>query len=54
MLSFRDQHDNGTYDLTLRDDSSDPDLLNTREYIFIHDIEYDENTPNEVIATPTA
>lgn len=45
MVSFRDQERDGKFNLNERDDN-DVDLLNVREYIFIHAISYDPANPN--------
>ncbi len=46
MVSFRDQERDGAFNLKVRDDDADPDLLTTREYVFIHAIPYDPNNPD--------
>lgn len=40
MVSYRDQQNDGTFNLNPRDDEGDPNLLTAREYLFIHNIEY--------------
>ncbi len=40
MVSFRDQQDDGLFNLNPRDDTNDPNLLTAREYIFISNIDY--------------
>ena len=53
MVSFRDQENDGVYNLNPRDDTNDPGLLTAREYLYIHDIAYDATTPNaNVTDTP--
>ncbi len=52
MFSFRDQQNDGEFTFTERDDDNDPDLLNTREYMFVHAIPYDAATPSPTIARP--
>lgn len=47
MVSFRDQANNGIFDLIPRGDGED---TQSREYIFIHGYDYNDNTPNENIA----
>ena len=50
MLSFRDQADNGVYDLIdLNTGGGDRDAQ-SREYVFIHRYDYSENTPNAALA----
>jgi len=51
MVSFRDQGNDGTFDLNERDDTNDPNLLNAREYVFIHNIDYNETTPDGTVTT---
>ena len=46
MVSFRDQQDDGTFNLNPRNDDLDPNLLTAREYLYIHDIDYNATTPN--------
>ena len=53
MVSFRDQEDNGVFDLNPRDDASDPNLLKAREYLYIHDIDYDAAAPNAEVTDQT-
>ncbi len=50
MVSFRDQQDDGTFNLNERDDENDPGLLTAREYVYIHDLEYNDTNPNETVA----
>ena len=45
MVSFRDQEDNGVYNTNSREDSDDQ-LLNAREYLFVHAIDYDPSNPD--------
>ncbi|AFM06286.1 BNR/Asp-box repeat protein [Bernardetia litoralis DSM 6794] len=52
MFSFRDQNADGEFTWTERDDDNDPDLLNTREYMFVHSVPYDDATPSSLIAKP--
>jgi len=52
MFSFRDQQNDGEFTWTERDDDNDPDLLNTREYMFVHAIPYDATTPDPRVAVP--
>ena len=40
MVSFRDQENNGVFNLNLRDEVNDPNLLFAREYIFINNVPY--------------
>lgn len=40
MVSFRDQQNDGIFNLNVRNDATDPDLLTAREYIFIHGLTY--------------
>jgi photosystem II stability/assembly factor-like uncharacterized protein len=49
MVSFRDQQRDGQFNLNVRDDVDDPQLLNSREYIYIHYLDYQE-TPATSIA----
>ena len=51
MVSFRDQEDNGIFNLNPRDDENDPSLLTAREYLYIHDVDYDASNPNSDIST---
>jgi photosystem II stability/assembly factor-like uncharacterized protein len=51
MVSFRDQKRDGQFNLNIRNDTNDPQLLNNREYIFIHYLPYDEQ-PSPEIARP--
>lgn len=51
MISFRDQQNDGGFNLNHRDDSNDPDLLTAREYLFIHDIDYAE-TQSGLVSIP--
>jgi len=48
MVSFRDQENNGVFNLNKRSESDDA-LSNAREYFYIHDITYDANSPNQNI-----
>jgi hypothetical protein len=52
MFSFRDQQNDGQFTFTERNDAGDPDLLNTREYMFVHAIPYNATTPSTLIAKP--
>jgi len=45
MVSFRDQEDNGVFNLNAREDNGDA-LLTAREYLYVHDINYDATNPN--------
>ena len=47
MVSFRDQQRDGTFNLN--PDGSDEDWIDSREYLFISSIEYDESTPDPTI-----
>ena len=49
MVSFRDQERDGQFNLKKQDAVNDPDLLTSREYIFIHDISY-QSTPASLVA----
>ena len=49
MVSFRDQGRNGTFELIPNNTSADA-LLQSREYIYIHNVNYDATTPNTNIA----
>jgi photosystem II stability/assembly factor-like uncharacterized protein len=49
MVSFRDQQRDGGFNLNPRDDDNDPDLLTSREYLFVHAIDYDANEPSSAI-----
>lgn len=40
MVSFRDQQNDGQFNLNPSDDINDPERLTAREYIFIHNITY--------------
>ena len=40
MVSFRDQQNDGSFNLNPQDDENDPDLLTAREYIYISNIDY--------------
>jgi len=53
MVSFRDQENNGVFNLNPRDDTNDPDLLKAREYFYIHDLTYDADSPNNDVTTTT-
>ena len=51
MFSFRDQADNGQWDLIARSvDPGTPRDQQSREYIFIHRYDYDDNAPHPSIA----
>lgn len=50
MVSFRDQQRDGAFNLNPRDDVNDPDILTSREYLFIHGIEYNAAAPDASIA----
>ena len=49
MVSFRDQERDGKFNLKIQDAVNDPNLLTSREYLFIHDATY-QTTPSSVIA----
>lgn len=49
MVSYRDQENNGIFNLNARIDS-DEDLSDAREYIYIHDIAYNENAADANVA----
>ena len=49
MFSFRDQQNDGSFTFTEDDRANDPELLNTREYMFVHAIPYDATTPSSVL-----
>ena len=53
MVSFRDQEANGVFNLNPRDDANDPNLLTAREYLYIHDLDYDANTANTEVTGQT-
>ncbi len=48
MVSFRDQEDDGVFNLNLRD-PDDEELRDNREYFYIHSTEYDANNPSSAI-----
>jgi photosystem II stability/assembly factor-like uncharacterized protein len=48
MVSFRDNEMNGRFDLNERV-SGDADLITTREYIYVHAIDYDPNAPSAAV-----
>ncbi|MEO9477394.1 MAG: T9SS type A sorting domain-containing protein [Cyclobacteriaceae bacterium] len=48
MISFRDQQRDGTFNLNPRDDTNDPDLLASREYLFISNIDYSESPDSQI------
>ncbi|MEM6298238.1 MAG: T9SS type A sorting domain-containing protein [Bacteroidota bacterium] len=50
-VSFRDQQVDGEFNLNPRNDATDPDLLTTREYIYVHSTEYNASEPSSAIAT---
>ncbi|WNB17205.1 T9SS type A sorting domain-containing protein [Marivirga arenosa] len=50
MVSYRDQKNDGTFNLNPRDDANDPELLNSREYLYIHDLEYNPDSPSPDVA----
>ncbi len=53
MVSFRDQQGDGAFNLNPRDDDNDPNLLTTREYVFISNIVYsDTEDPDISTASP--
>jgi len=52
MVSFRDQEDNGIFNLNSREDNGTA-LLTAREYLYIHDIDYDEVNPNADVINTT-
>ncbi|HET8861297.1 T9SS type A sorting domain-containing protein [Marivirga sp.] len=49
MVSYRDQENDGIFDLNKRS-QTDENLSAAREYIYIHDVEYDPNTPTTEVA----
>ncbi len=49
MVSFRDQENDGEFNLNTRS-STDEALTAAREYLFIHDLEYDATTPNSSVS----
>ena len=49
MVSFRDQQRDGAFSLNPRDDTNDPDLLNSREYLFISNIDYSESPDSDIM-----
>lgn len=48
MVSFRDQQRDGQFNLNVRDDINDPQLLTAREYVFIHYLTYQESPANQI------
>lgn len=50
MVSFRDQGRDGTFNLNPSDVSSTTPNLQSREYVYIHDVAYDDQSPNSNIA----
>ncbi len=48
MVSFRDQENNGVFNLNKRSESDDV-LSNAREYVYIHDVDYSATTPDSNI-----
>lgn len=50
MASFRDQQRNGTFELINSNTGGDP-INHSREYIFIHNVDYDADAPDASIAT---
>ncbi|MEP0365996.1 MAG: T9SS type A sorting domain-containing protein [Cyclobacteriaceae bacterium] len=48
MISFRDQQRDGAFNLNPRDDTNDPDLLLSREYLFISNIDYSESPDSQI------
>ncbi len=51
MVSFRDQANDGEFNLNPWDEENDPSLLTSREYIYIHDLEYNGTTPNSEVSS---
>lgn len=49
MVSFRDQENNGIFNLNEREDG-DTQLLTNREYLYIHDLAYEAGAPDVNIA----
>ncbi len=49
MVSFRDQQRNGTFELINRKTDGDA-ITHSREYIFIHNLDYNPDAPNASIA----
>ncbi|MCU0392306.1 MAG: T9SS type A sorting domain-containing protein, partial [Thermoflexibacter sp.] len=49
MVSFRDQENNGVFNLNVRE-PNDMELLTNREYIYIHNVPYEADRPNNNIA----
>ncbi|WKV11865.1 T9SS type A sorting domain-containing protein [Marivirga harenae] len=47
MVSFRDQEDNGVFDLN-KGSESDAQLSNAREYLYIHDVTYSDIENNSI------
>ncbi|MGM0579139.1 MAG: T9SS type A sorting domain-containing protein [Bacteroidota bacterium] len=47
MVSFRDQENNGVFDLNKRSETDDQ-LSSAREYIYIHDVEYNTSPDNNI------
>ncbi len=50
MISFRDQENDGRFNLNARE-ANDQALLTNREYLYIHNVAYNATTPNARIAT---
>ncbi|MFY0601684.1 MAG: T9SS type A sorting domain-containing protein [Cyclobacteriaceae bacterium] len=48
MISFRDNQRDGGFNLNVRDDANDPDLLTAREYLFISNITYAESASSDI------
>lgn len=48
MVSFRDQQNNGEFNLNPRNDDTDPDLLLAREYVFISNEVYSETASSTI------
>ena len=51
MVSFRDQQRDGGFNLNPRDDTNDPGLLTSREYFFVHAIDYDAAAPSPSVTS---
>ncbi len=48
MVSFRDQENDGVFNLNARDDANDPNLLTAREYIYVNDINYSTSPDSDI------
>ncbi len=51
MVSFRDQQRDGQFNLNVRDDVNDPQLLTAREYLYIHYLTYQDSPATELSVT---